>query len=249
MSNIWFRMYSEFAYDPKVQVLTEALQRRYVMLLCLHSGNQYENRPEDEIAFALRVTRDEFVTTRDEFVRRGLLNEKTYAINGWEKRQYISDIKDPTAAERQKRYREKKRNERNDTVTSRLPEQKQSRSRADTERKNLTEIVDRSSVTHAPSKDFNLNDFACACAVLAELLGKKKLAQQDQETVGRWCSTYDMAGEAFPLIGKKFKQYVDKNGAPPKSLKYFDSMLAEGCKNQPPYVEVANELGKKLRAF
>ena len=43
-------------------------------------------------------------------------------ISGWDKRQYISDIKDPTAAERQKRYRKNKRNARNAPVTSRLPE-------------------------------------------------------------------------------------------------------------------------------
>ena len=40
----------------------------------------------------------------------------------WEKRQYISDLKDPTSAQRQKRYRDGKRNDRNATVTSRLPE-------------------------------------------------------------------------------------------------------------------------------
>ena len=29
----WFRMYAEFATDPKVQMLSEADQRRYIMLL------------------------------------------------------------------------------------------------------------------------------------------------------------------------------------------------------------------------
>ena len=35
----WFRMYSEFATDPKVQMLGEADQRRYIMLLCLRCSN------------------------------------------------------------------------------------------------------------------------------------------------------------------------------------------------------------------
>mgnify|MGYP001767301504 CR=1 FL=1 len=121
MANQWFRLYSEFAFDPKVQILTEALQRRYVMLLCLHCDGKYENRPVDELALSLRVTVEEMTVTLDELKHRGLVTREG-KINGWDKRQYISDVKDPTAAERQRRYREKRRNARNDTVTSRAPE-------------------------------------------------------------------------------------------------------------------------------
>ena len=39
----WFRMYAEFATDPKVQMMPEAMQRRLVMLLCLQCGNGIEN--------------------------------------------------------------------------------------------------------------------------------------------------------------------------------------------------------------
>lgn len=126
MANSWFRLYSEFAHDSKIQVLTETLQRRYVMLLCLMCSEQYENRPNDEIALSLRVTLEEWEFTKNEFIKRGLLHDDG-KINGWEKRQYISDLKDPTAAERQKRYRDNKRNNSNDTVTLRLPEQIQNR--------------------------------------------------------------------------------------------------------------------------
>lgn len=121
MANPWFRMYSEFAADPKVQVLTEALQRRYVMVLCLHCNGQYEKAPEDEIALALRITPEEWRETKETLIMRKLLRDDG-SIGGWEKRQFISDIKDSTAAARQKRHREKKRNARNDTVTSRPPE-------------------------------------------------------------------------------------------------------------------------------
>lgn len=121
MANKWFRLYSEFSTDPKIQVLTEALQRRYVMLLCIHCSENYEKRPDDEISLALRVTVEDWQETKKEFIKRGLLLPDG-TIRGWEKRQFISDIKDPTAKERQKRYRESKRYARNDTVTSRLPE-------------------------------------------------------------------------------------------------------------------------------
>lgn len=121
MSNPWFRLYAETVNDPKVLIMPEALRWRYVALLCLHCDDKYENRPDDEIALALRITEDEWVSTRNEFVKRTLLTHE-HRIKAWEKRQYISDIKDPTAAERQKRYREKKRDERNGTVTLRPPE-------------------------------------------------------------------------------------------------------------------------------
>lgn len=39
----WFRMHTEFANDPKIQMLSEAYQRRFVMLLCLRA------RLEDEL--------------------------------------------------------------------------------------------------------------------------------------------------------------------------------------------------------
>lgn len=244
MSNAWFRLYSEILNDPKVQIMPEALRWRYVALLCLHCNDNYENRPDDEIAFALRVTRDEFVTARDEFIKRGLISEKSYKINGWEKRQFISDLKDPTAAERQKRYRERKRTDRNEAVTSRPPEQKQSRT--DTEHKDntSTEIVDRSSITALRQEDLDLNDFANACAVLAELLGKKKLAPQDQEVVGLWCSQFDMRNDVFPKIEIAFIKYFSKNKEPPKSAKYFNNMLIEQCKLPYPF---AKNLGQKMR--
>jgi hypothetical protein len=130
LANSWFRLYAEFAHDPKVQVLTESLQRRYVMLLCLRCNEHYEKRPDDEIALSLRISLQEWLVTKEALIERNLLKSDG-TINGWEKRQYISDLKDPTAAERQKRYRDSKRNVRNDGVTSRLPEQ----NRTDTEHK------------------------------------------------------------------------------------------------------------------
>ena len=39
MANPWFRMYHELAVDPKVQMLSEIDQRRYLMLLCLRCCN------------------------------------------------------------------------------------------------------------------------------------------------------------------------------------------------------------------
>lgn len=135
MANPWFRLYSEFAFDPKIQVVTEALQRRYVMLLCLHCDNKLVGRPDDEIALALRISMDEWQSTKSTLIERGLINDDITPY-GWDKRQFISDIKDSTAAERQARYRESKRNNRNATVTSRPPE-----SDTDTDTDSNTNVV------------------------------------------------------------------------------------------------------------
>lgn len=126
----WFRLYAEFAFDPKIQVLTEALQRRYVMMLCLQCNGMFEGRPHDEVALSMRISLEEWEHTRSEFLKRGLLTEEG-VINGWEKRQFISDLKDPTASQRQRSYRDRQRDTRNGTVTSRPPDQ--TRTRADTE--------------------------------------------------------------------------------------------------------------------
>lgn len=120
MANAWFRMYSEFATDPKVQALPEALQRRYVMLLCLKSNGDLDFVTQSSvtvtesvtlkiISTALRITEDEALETKNMLVAFGFITDN-WDIKNWEKRQYISDLKDPTNAERQKRYREKNRN-------------------------------------------------------------------------------------------------------------------------------------------
>ncbi|WP_157197743.1 MULTISPECIES: hypothetical protein [Methylomonas] len=121
MSNQWFRLYGEILSNTKVIALPEALRWRYVALLCLHCNGDYENTPDDEISLALRISNDEWQETRSALIKRRLLADDG-KILGWEKRQYISDLKDPTAPERMKRYRNKKRNERNEPVTLRPPE-------------------------------------------------------------------------------------------------------------------------------
>lgn len=104
MSLPWFRMYAEWAKDPKVQSMDETLQRRFVMLLCLKCSEELTNVSHDELACALRISSEELETTLDTFRRKGFLDESDNIAN-WEKRQFKSD----TSAERVRRYREKRR--------------------------------------------------------------------------------------------------------------------------------------------
>jgi hypothetical protein len=111
MSNPWFRLYSEFSHDPKVQMLSEAMQRRYVMLMCMRCSDVTVTLRDDEIAFHLRISDAELSQTKVLFIDKGFVDEHWNLLN-WDKRQFKSDH-DPSGAQRQKRFRDKKRRESN----------------------------------------------------------------------------------------------------------------------------------------
>lgn len=134
----WFRMYGEFATDPKVQMMSEAMQRRLVMLFCLECSNGIETfhvtERETSIAFALRVTEEILAETKAVFLAKGFINDD-WTLGNWEKRQYVSD----SSTARVRAHREKKKNEAAERETrmkrsSNAPEQ----NRTDTEQKEHT---------------------------------------------------------------------------------------------------------------
>lgn len=133
----WFRLYAEFATDPKVQMMSEALQRRLLMLFCLQCSNGIETFHETEretaIAFALRISETELAETKDVFLRRGFIHED-WTLANWDKRQYVSD----SSTERVRKHREAKKHAKETSETlpkrsSNAPEQIQNRT--DTEQK------------------------------------------------------------------------------------------------------------------
>jgi hypothetical protein len=112
MANAWFRMYSEFVTDPKVQMLSEADQRRFIMLLCLRCSNGDVTLHDDEIAFQLRISNEEWLNTKRILIAKNLVDDHGSPTK-WDKRQYASD----SSAARVARHREKKKKECNVTVT------------------------------------------------------------------------------------------------------------------------------------
>lgn len=112
MANPWFRMYSEFANDPKVQMLPEAMQRRYVMIMCMRCSNTLVTLHETEIAFHLRITDDELAETKALFINKGFIDHDWNLLN-WEKRQFASD----SSAARVAKHRANKKNAGNADVT------------------------------------------------------------------------------------------------------------------------------------
>ena len=100
----WYRMYAEFAYDPKIQSLSETLQRRFVMLLCLKCNDTLKTLDDEEIAYALKITEEELLKSKEVFIKKDFIT-KDWGIQNWDKRQYVSD----DVGIRVKKYREKKK--------------------------------------------------------------------------------------------------------------------------------------------
>lgn len=86
----WFRMYAEFAHDPKVQMMSEVMQRRYLMIMCLRCSNTLGTLSETEIAFYLKITLPELCETKALFVQKGFIDAHWILLN-WMKRQMKSD--------------------------------------------------------------------------------------------------------------------------------------------------------------
>ncbi len=104
MPNQWFRMYNEFAHDPKVQMMSEAMQRRLIMLFCDRSCDVTVTLSEQEIAFRWRISDDELAQTKALFISKGFIDEEWNVLN-WDRRQFVSD----SSTDRTRRYRERKR--------------------------------------------------------------------------------------------------------------------------------------------
>lgn len=113
----WFRMYHEFATDPKVQMLSEADQRRFVMLLCMRCSNGNVTLQDSEVTFQLRISAEEWAATKAVFLDKGLIDFDNKPTK-WEQRQKRSD----TSNERVFRHRQKLKRSSDDgcnvTVTS-----------------------------------------------------------------------------------------------------------------------------------
>jgi hypothetical protein len=142
MANSWFRMYAEFATDPKVQMLSEADQRRLTMLFCLRC-NGHVTLQDSEVTFLLRISNEEWQITKGSFIAKNFINEANEVLN-WDKRQFISD----SSAERVARHREKKKQECNVTVTP--PD-------TDTDTEHISKPPAKSRKTSLP-KDFSVSE-------------------------------------------------------------------------------------------
>jgi DNA-binding transcriptional ArsR family regulator len=118
----WFRVYDDLVDDPKVQRLSGDMVKSLLNLWCLASQNDGMLPAADDIAFKLRMTPSKVAKLLSVLGECGLIDSEEEGLrpHNWNGRQYKSDVTDPTAALRQKAYRERNKTrdfDRNGAVT------------------------------------------------------------------------------------------------------------------------------------
>lgn len=206
----WFRFYDDAVNDPKVQRLTADMFRAWVNLLCLASKNGGAI-PKSDIAFALRVSEKGARAVIDCLIERNLLEDRgdVVAPHNWDGRQYKSDVTDPTAADRQKRYRKNRNADRNATVTV-------TPTRTDTESDTETE--------QKKEEEFPAN----AGAEVVEFTGGPyafhgKLVRLKQEQLDKWRIAFPALTDIRDEISLADEYYAEH---PPKDGKWFFKVFA-----------------------
>lgn len=111
----WFKFYDDVLYDPKVQRLPKDVAWNWVNILCLASKGSGKLPPISDIAFALRITDREADALIETLLSAGLLDDIGGAMcpHNWHERQGTVD----TNAERQRRFRERRKATVTDNVT------------------------------------------------------------------------------------------------------------------------------------
>ena len=112
----WFRFYDAVLDDPKVQRLADHLFRGWVNILCLASKHGGKLPSIPDIAFCLRIPDDQADSLIQSLLDAGLLEEAGQFLtpHNWAARQYV----DATNAQRQQRFRDKKRTQNEDVTNS-----------------------------------------------------------------------------------------------------------------------------------
>ena len=142
----WLRLYAEFATDPKVQMLSEADQRRYVMLLCLRCSNGDVTLHDEEVAFQLRVTEQEWADTKARLILKNLIDDANKPC-AWEKRQRASD----SSSERVAKHRAMHKKPSNGDVTLQK-RQVETETETETEKETTTPFAPSDVIASAPKQ-------------------------------------------------------------------------------------------------
>jgi hypothetical protein len=100
----WFRFYTEFAHDPKIQTLPIQWRFAFVMILCWHAEGELSKLPDRVKAKIFEISIEELEEMKATFTDLGFI-EDGWTPKNWEKRQRPSDHSTPRVTayrERQK---------------------------------------------------------------------------------------------------------------------------------------------------
>ena len=163
MSLPWFRVYSNIVDNDKVRLVSFDDRWFFIAILaCKQQGILDADQPHDlkmrRVAVKLGVTVRELEEIGKRLGEVDLVDPQTLNPSGWDERQYPSDT-DPTAAERARRYRERKKQLNGESrVTSRVTDRDASQSvtRLDTDTDTDTEgEEDARARDHPPPHPFD----------------------------------------------------------------------------------------------
>jgi len=112
MPNSWFRLYHEFSTNTKVQRLSEANQRRYLLTLAARCRLGDKPFVDSDAAFEMRISEEDWLISKAILITANLIDDSNKPT-GWDERQYVSD----SSTARVAKYRKKKRQQALVTVT------------------------------------------------------------------------------------------------------------------------------------
>ena len=167
----WFRLYSEFATDPKIQILEFDFQRHFVMLLCLkRNGTLYATAPSEEyrhrlISKALGVSHSQGLEIRAALVEAGLISEDFQPLK-WSDRQFVSD----GSADRMRKHRNGVKRHGDVTVTAKSQRQSQIQSQSQKEKNKDPEPVKNWSADEEAARTDNITKLRSIIQPAAEKL-------------------------------------------------------------------------------
>ena len=153
--NPWFRMYSDFIFDEKIEFLAFEDRAHYVFILCMKNLGLLDKeylQPgmlDRVVARRLGLYGEAFEAARKRLVEAGLIDYKFQPV-AWDKRQFVSDV----STERVHAYRERMKHTRNVSVTA---QEADTETEADTEKEKEGEK--KPSAYAPPLPDDLLKDF------------------------------------------------------------------------------------------
>ena len=121
----WWRAYAEMVDDEKLRLLAFEDRWHFVAICCLKCSGlldePYSELKIRKVSVKLGLRLPELDEVKRRLMEVGLVDDELNPI-AWKNRQFVSDLKDPSASERMRRFRQRQLYERNDTVTLRPPE-------------------------------------------------------------------------------------------------------------------------------
>lgn len=217
----WFRFYAEFANDPKVQMLSEIDQRRYIMCLCLRCSNGVVTLHDEEVAFQLRINLDEWAKTKAVLLARGLIGEDN-TPTAWEKRQFASD----SSAERVARHRENKKRSCNVTETKCNALETETEKRREEKNNDVSDLAKSEEQKTESSSSPPRSHEQVRCSEIAVLLRQRgaSLTHADPRVID-WAKSGVTDTQLLQALDIAKAQREEKNDPSAINAGYLDSIL------------------------